>query len=57
MRKRHDWLDWCELVLIASMAAVLFLSLMLTGCAVPMPRECEHGYSWRGDCNQQMFKE
>lgn len=38
-------------------AALIGGCLMLAGCSVQPVSECEHGYSWRGDCNQPLFKE
>lgn len=32
--------------------------LLIVGCtSIPAASECENGYSWRGDCNQMLFKE
>lgn len=36
--------------------AMAVACLLLTGCATTVS-ECEHGYSWRGDCAQPLFKE
>lgn len=33
------------------------LCIVLTGCSSVPVSECEYGYSWRGDCNQQLFQE
>jgi hypothetical protein len=38
-------------------AALIGGCLMLVGCSAAPVSECEHGYSWRGDCNQRLFKE
>lgn len=39
-------------------AALIGGCLFVVGCSVtPVTTECEHGYSWRGDCSQPLFKE
>lgn len=44
---------WALLVI----AALIGGCLMLVGCSSVQVSECEHGYSWRGDCSQRLFKE
>lgn len=50
------------LILIRSaFAAVLMLMIVLGACILisacsVTPTECADGYSWRGDCAQQLYK-
>lgn len=38
-------------------AALIGGCLFIVGCSTNKVSECEYGYSWRGDCTQQLFKE
>ena len=43
---------------IIILAALIGGCLLIVGCTTtPVVTECEHGLSWRGDCNQPLFKE
>lgn len=45
---------WALIMIAALIGGCLFV----VGCSVtPVTTECEHGYSWRGDCSQPLFKE
>jgi hypothetical protein len=43
---------------IIILAALIGGCLLIVGCTTtPVVTECEHGLSWRVDCNQPLFKE
>lgn len=42
--------------ILYAIAVVVSLFLM-SGCSLTPASECEHGYSWRGDCAQPLFVE
>jgi hypothetical protein len=42
---------------IIMLAVLIGGCLFIVGCTTVVVTECEHGYSWRGDCSQPLFKE
>lgn len=46
----------CVITFLIVLCLLIGGCLFVTGCTV-IPRECDSGYSWRGDCSQQLFKE
>lgn len=42
---------------LIAIAALIGGCLLIVGCSSVKVSECENGYSWRGDCNQMLFKE